>query len=273
MNSVVRSDQRKRGDFLTWIVSIFVYCTGMIAVLLLGSQVPAWAGPPFITDDPEPVDFLHWEVYVASQYTHNMDAVSGTAPHVEVNYGVRPNVQLHIIAPFAYNQPSGMSQQYGLGDIEMGVKYRFLRETATRPQVGIFPLIEIPTGDSNRGLGNGQAQIFLPIWLQKSWGKWTSYGGGGYWYNPGIGNRNYWFAGWQVQRSLSKQLTLGAEIFHATPNTVDGSDRTGFNLGLMYDFDEGHHLLFSAGTDIHGSNRGSMYLAYQWTFGPHEAAK
>lgn len=244
-----------------------------ITGLLLGSQVLAWAGPPFLTDDPEPVDYLHWEIYVASQYVHTTRGESGTAPHIEANYGIVPNVQLHIIAPFAYSRPGGMSTQYGFGDVELGVKYRFLQETSARPQVGIFPLLEVPTGDNNRGLGNGQAQIFLPVWLQKTWGRWSSYGGGGYWYNPGAGNRNYWYAGWQVQRSVSKQLALGAEIFYTTPSTVDGRDRTGFNVGLIYDFNEGHHLLFSAGTDIHGSNRGSMYLAYQWTFGPHEVAK
>jgi hypothetical protein len=243
------------------------------AVLLLGCQVLAWAGPPFITDDPVPVDFQHWEVYLASQYAHDADGISGTAPHVEVNYGVRPNVQLHLIVPFAYSRPTGMPTQFGLGDVELGVKYRFLQETARRPQAGIFPLIELPAGDESRGLGNGRAQVFLPLWIQKSWGRWSSYGGGGYWINPGAGNRDYWFAGWQVQRSLTKQLAIGAELFFATPNTADSSDRTGYNIGLMYDFDEGHHLLFSAGADIHGSNRGAAYLAYQWTFGPHEAAK
>src|SRR5579871_969951 len=241
--------------------------------LFLGSQRVAWAGPPFITDDPEPVDYRHWEVYFASLYNHSTDGTIGTAPHIEVNYGVRPNVQLHLIAPMAYSQLSGMPTQYGFGDTELGVKYRFVQETSARPQVGIFPLIEAPTGDSSRGLGNGQTQLFLPVWLQKSWGKWTSYGGGGYWYNPGVGNKNYWYAGWQVQRSVSKQLALGAEIFYTTPSVVGETDRTGFNIGAMYDFDEGHHLLFSAGTDIHGSNRGMMYLAYQWTFGPHEPAK
>ena len=47
------------------------------------------------------------------------------------------------------------------------------------PQVGIFPLLEVPTA-AQEGLGNGHATAFLPLWLQKSWGKWTVYGGGGY---------------------------------------------------------------------------------------------
>ena len=242
-----------------------------LACALIGLPLRAAAGPPFITDDPEPVEYHHWEVYLASQYSHNSDGVTATAPHVEVNYGVRPNVQLHLIAPLVYSRATGMPSQYGFGDMEFGVKYRFIQETAKRPQVGIFPLIEAPTGDSSRGLGNGQAQFFLPVWLQKSWGKWSSYGGGGYWVNPGTGNRNYWLTGWQLQRSLSKQLALGAEIFYSTPSTVGSGDRTGFNIGAIYDFDEGDHLLFSAGTDIHGPNHGSIYLAHQWTFGPKEA--
>jgi hypothetical protein len=57
------------------------------------------AGPPFVTVDPEPVEFRHWEVYVASSQMKSADGWSGTAPHVEVNYGVVPDVQLHIIAP------------------------------------------------------------------------------------------------------------------------------------------------------------------------------
>jgi len=59
----------------------------------------ALAGPPFVTDDPEPVELHHWEIYLATQQYHNADGWSGTSPHLEINYGVLPDVQLHIIAP------------------------------------------------------------------------------------------------------------------------------------------------------------------------------
>jgi hypothetical protein len=218
------------------------------------------------------VEYRHWEVYVASMYANFADAfgVEGTAPHVEVNYGVAPNVQLHVIAPMAFGQFPGGPFNYGIGDIELGVKYRFVQETKSRPMVGTFPLVEIPSGASGRNLGNGQAQLFLPIWLQKSWGNWSSYGGGGFWHSPGIGQRDFWFAGWLAQYSVTKRFAPGIEIFHATSNLVGVSSRTGFNAGFTYDFDEGHHLLFSAGTDLSGPARGMAYLAYQWTFGPHE---
>jgi hypothetical protein len=51
-------------------------------------------------------------------------------------------------------------------------------------------LLEVPTGSKSDGLGSGQMQAFLPLWLQKCVGDWTVYGGGGYGINPGAGNEN-----------------------------------------------------------------------------------
>jgi hypothetical protein len=229
-----------------------------------------WAGPPFVTDDPETVEYRHWEFYLATEYSNDRDGFSGTAPQLEVNYGVWPNVQLHLINRYSYIRPRGDSTKYGIGDTEIGVKYRFIRETDSLPQVGTFPLIELPTGDSSRALGSGHTQVFLPIWLQKSLGPWQTYGGGGYWRNPGNGNKDYWFFGWQAQRDLSKRLTVGAEIFHSTPSMEGGPHRTGFNVGAIINFSEEHHFIFSAGRDIHGDNLFSTYAAYLWTFGPSE---
>ena len=38
--------------------------------LLICSSRLVFAGPPFITDDPEPVDLKHWEVYLFGTYEH-----------------------------------------------------------------------------------------------------------------------------------------------------------------------------------------------------------
>src|SRR5579863_1983321 len=91
-------------------------CLAIAACYICLIAKSAGAGPPFITDDPEPVEYKHWEVYVASLYNNDKFGLSGTAPHVEVNYGAAPNVQLHIIAPMAYSRPTFGSMQYGYGD-------------------------------------------------------------------------------------------------------------------------------------------------------------
>ena len=248
-----------------WVCSLF-----LLFVVIAPATKSISPGPPYNTDDPEPVDYRHWEAYIAAQYLHTREGSVGTEPHFEFNYGIVPNVQLHLLTPFADNDPVDGKRQYGYGDTEIGVKYRFMQETKRQPMVGIFPLIEAPTGSASRGLGNGKAQFFLPVWIQKDLGNaWTTYGGGGYWRNPGAGNRDYWFMGWQAQKQVTKQCGLGGEIFHTTPTTMDGSDRTAFNVGVVYDFDYGHHFLLSIGRDFKGPDTGSAYIAYQWTFGPH----
>ena len=192
----------------------------MVSILTtLGAALPAWAGPPFRTDDPEPVEYQHWEVYAFSTATDAKGDTAGILPGVEINYGAAPDLQLHVIAPVAFDAPGAGATQFGYGDTELGVKYRFIQEDENgwHPQIGVFPLLEVPTGDAEKGLGTGHAHEFLPIWLQKSWSDWTTYGGGGYWINPGGGNKNYWFAGWLLQRQVTKQLALGGELFTRPP--------------------------------------------------------
>jgi hypothetical protein len=50
------------------------------------------AGPPYITDDPDPVEYRHWEIYMASIFDKQPGAWTTTAPHLEVNYGLVPNL-------------------------------------------------------------------------------------------------------------------------------------------------------------------------------------
>ncbi|MDD5224312.1 MAG: hypothetical protein PHE84_09990 [bacterium] len=236
-----------------------------LVVAILLAPLTAAAGPPYVTDDPEPVECGHWEFYAATQHTLTEDDLSGTAPHFEVNYGALPGLQVHLIAPLAYDRPQTGSLRAGIGDVELGVKLRLLNESRRNPMIGIFPLYEIPTGNEAKGLGAGHSQAFFPLWLQKSFGPWTTYGGGGYWVNPGAGHRNWWFLGWLLQRQLSRNATLGAEIFHRTADLAGGKSDTAFNIGSGLDLSEHHHLLFSAGRSIRGGTRLQGYAAYQLT--------
>jgi hypothetical protein len=228
----------------------------------------AFAGPPFRTDDPEPVGYRHGEVYLFSAGTRDAEGISGVGPAVEFNYGILPDTQFHIISPVAFNAPRGRASYFGYGDTELGIKYRFVHQTDILPDVGTFPLVEIPSGDPHRDLGNGKAQYFLPVWLQKDFGKWTTYGGGGYWVNPGSGDRNWWFSGVLFQYSFTEDLYLGGEVFHQTADTSGGKNSTGFNLGGSLPLPGKFQVLFSAGSALHhaSTNRFSYYLAVYRAF-------
>ena len=257
-------------------------CVGL--VLLSGTAVwsnACFAGPPFFTDDPVPVDLGHWEINNYSSGTFANGTFAGVLPGVDANYGAIQNVQLHLLVPFALAQSSGQSTEWGLGDVEIGAKYRFLPadEKDWWPQVAFYPFLDFPTGNADRGLGTGATHLFLPIWLQKDFGKWSTYGGGGYWINPGPGNRNFWYAGWVVQYQLTDTLTLGGEVFHLTsfstgePGSVGfplgSKDTTGFNFGGVYDLNKTYHILFSFGRglqNVSASNLFSYYLALRLTY-------
>ena len=243
------------------------WCSALL--ILPGS---ATAGPPFRTDDPEPVELGHYEFYTFSTGTTVTDDTSGVLPGFEYNYGLIPDGQFHVVAPVAFDNPSGGPTEFGYGDTELGFKYRFIHEDEKgwKPQVGFFPLLEIPTGDKDRGLGAGHVSAFFPIWVQKSFGDWTTYGGGGYWINHGSGtDQDFWFVGWLLQRQITKKLTLGGEIFYQTADEVGGKDSTAFNVGGFYDINDHNHILFSAGSGLQNAsetNQFSWYLGYQFTY-------
>jgi hypothetical protein len=238
-----------------------------IALMLGALGVELAAGPPFRTDDPEPVELGHLELYLFSLGQRLPGDSSGFGPAVEFNYGILPDTQFHVIVPYAYDRSQGLPSQGGLGDTEVGLKYRFLHESENLPQVGIFPFVEIPTGNADRRLGAGHTQVYLPIWLQKAWGPWTSYGGYGWWRNPGDGNRNWTYTGWLLQRDLGEHLTLGVEAFRTTAMTWSGLAATGFDVGGQVNLTPMHHLLFSAGRNVTGATQTYFYLGYQLTTG------
>jgi hypothetical protein len=231
----------------------------------------AVAAPPFRTDDPEPVEYQHWEIYGFATGTHKAGDSSGVLPGVEANYGAAPELQLHVATSLAYDRTSGNNPKFGVGETELGAKYRFIQEDddGWRPQIGVFPEIVVPTGDDRRGLGTGHTHAFLPVWLQKGFGDWTLDGGGGYWINPGPNNKDYWFAGVLLNRRITEQFTLGTEIFHQTADTEDGVDSSGFNFGGIYDLTDSDHFLLSLGRGIQNAsatNQFSYYVGYQLTF-------
>ncbi len=253
-----------------------------VAAVALGTALPAHAGPPFQTDDPEPIDYKHIEMYAFTLVDSTGKNAGGTVievPAYEVNYGALPNVHLHLVIPMtAIFQPAGAPTYFGIGDIETGVKLRFIQESAHRPQVGIFPFFELPSGSADKGLGVGSTWYRMPMWAQKSWGpektQWISYGGGGETVFSGdahaAGYENFPFAGWLVQKQLNEKWTLGGELFghgEEGPAGIAPRAATLLDAGGQYEFRDGFDLLFAGGRSVHGEPESYAYLALYWTWG------
>jgi hypothetical protein len=218
------------------------------------------AGPPFFTDDPDPVPYHHWEYYLASQNAFDIRnrSATGTLPLIEINWGAVKNVQIHIVLPAIYLFNGSGEMLYSYTYTELGVKYRFIKETEKIPEIGIFPIVEIPVVRDPR-FDRQDMQLYLPVWIQKSWNKLTIYGGAGYWINPGIGNQNWVFTGGEVQYGFTDFLTLGAEAYFHTPPAPGEPSVAGVSMGGFLNFSRCFHFIFSLGHTLTGENQLTSY--------------
>lgn len=214
----------------------------LIAILLIAAGVssPVRAGPPYVADDPEPTDEGHYEVYLYASGDHGSAGNAGAAG-LDFNYGAAPDLQLTAVLPFAYALARGERGRSGLGNVELAAKYRVLHQAQIGWDVSFFPRVVLPSASTR--VGEAHASVLLPLWLERDWNGWSTFGGGGCAINPGRETRNYCLVAWALTRQLLPGLRVGAEIEHQTPDARDGRASTGLGFGVQYDAGAHAHLL------------------------------
>jgi hypothetical protein len=268
-------------------VNVARLCATLVAFLLFAlaaSRLHAQAGPPFQTDDPTPVDYGHYEFYVFGMVDGTPVELDPTGPAFEFNWGAVPTVQLHAILPLGaaiplnnpvYAPAGAGPSAYGLSDMELGLKWGFLKQTAHRPQIGSFTMLELPTGNSDRGLGLGRVWYKLPLWIEKEFGPWSLVGGAGYTLIDQTQYRSYPYGGFLVKRVLGERLELSIESFsHAREGLAAAQTEASsmIDAGGYYHFKSpGLQLLFAYGHSIAGQTENYGYLGLYKTWGKDKA--
>jgi hypothetical protein len=225
-------------------------------VAICAPNATAWAGPPYVTDDPEPTDTGHWEIYNFVDGAGTPGDLVGEAGF-DINYGGAKNLQLTAVIPAAFQN----ANEAGAGDIQLAAKYRFLQQQpgSWAPDVAFFPRVFLNTGTRYDPERPG---LFLPIWAEKDWGPWSLFGGGGLQLNPDAGERNFWQTGVALSRSFGERFSLGAEIYHQTPQDVTAKDFTGVNLGATYLLSRHWTLMVSGGPGVQHARQQGQYDFY-----------
>ena len=216
----------------------------LTALTLAASAAPACAGPPYLTDDPVPTDLGHWEIYgftAGEGRRSDLDADLG----LDLNYGALERVQLTATLPLHVSHDPLEGWRSGTGDVELGVKYRFLHDEKSGFSAAIFPRAILPTAADAPG---ERTRLLVPVWLGKDFAGGTSlFGGGGYEFNPGAGNRNFWQAAVAVTHDVSKSISVGGEIAWQQPDTTGGTNQIRAGLGSIAKLSEHYALLLSGG--------------------------
>jgi hypothetical protein len=231
-------------------------------VLAAGSAV---GGPPYTTDDPEPTPAGHWENRIYFSGVQSPGDTLGQSGF-DINYGAANDLQLTLLAPLDYDHRSHTA--IGSGDVQVAAKYRFIHQSdhTILPDVSFFPALILPT--QGRAFGPARLGLFLPLWAQKDFGDWSTFGGGGYEINPGPGNRNFTLTGWAVTRQLTKRLNLGLEVYHQTPDTIGSKSLTAAAVGAVYQISKHFAVMGSAGPALQQARQagqGVFYVALQFT--------
>lgn len=224
------------------------------------------AGPPFQLDDPDVIPYGHFEYYAFGNMSSSPGEIDTSGPAVEFNWSGVRNVMFHFLFPAGAAFPSDGPATFGLADSEIGVQYRFIQETKHRPMIGTFTMMEIPTGNPDKGLGAGKPSWKVPLYAQKTIGSWTIDGGGGEEFSNIAGARNNPFGGTLILHDVSKKLTLGTELFYHGRQSVDSRYAAMVDFGGFYTIhDPGFQLLFCYGHSVAGQAENYAYVALYWT--------
>lgn len=223
---------------------------------------PAFAGPPFLTDDPDPTPQGQYEIYIFAAAEHARDGEGGDVG-VDFNYGGGPHLQLTATLPVSWERRDGGDNESGVGNIELAAKYQVLHQEEFGLNVAVFPRVFLPSASD---IGDDHAAFLLPIWAGYAGDTWSTFGGGGCAINRGGGSRDYCEAGVAYTHRFGDSFQLGAEVFHQSADTDDGDAVTTLGVGATYDVSERVHILGYAGDGMQSDAPSSLYTSILFTF-------
>lgn len=213
---------------------------GFIILLFISRLLTAQeGGPPMLIDDARVADYKEWELNTSFNFSVT-DHLELSAPHLDLNYGILPDLQLKIEAPLLVDFRKGGSSKTSVGEISAGVKYQFLKEEKHYVSAATFPQYAF----------NGDNGFYLPIFVEKTFGRFL------------FGAALAWFWGEEKAHNRHEYGSLAGyrvtEKFHAMAefytlyNHYDFKGANNFiNVGFRQEITEHFFILGSIGTQIH----------------------
>src|SRR4051794_10082268 len=100
----------------------------LAAVLLALCSIPAGAGPPFLTGDPDTGDAKHWEISLGASSERRPGQRLDALPAFEINYGVAEGWEASIESAWLRLRADGVSTEHGADNVVIGLKWRMLEQ-------------------------------------------------------------------------------------------------------------------------------------------------
>ncbi|VVE58039.1 transporter [Pandoraea iniqua] len=189
---------------------------------------------PLVTDDTGTQDTGNWQLELSSEWTSLVNARQQQW-NSTLTYGVLPNLDIAIQAPYQRNRPDGAGWTNGFADPQLQAKWRFLE--GDHWSLGLKPFVTLPTASHDRGLGNGRATTGANLLMQYDLDRWTFLANAGYvWNDNRDGNRkNLWNASAAVLFSVTDKFRVALDVGYQTNTDPTSTTRPAYALvGAIY---------------------------------------
>ncbi|MFA4915255.1 MAG: transporter [Syntrophales bacterium] len=223
------------------------FCGLLLCFILFAVGLPAdaHAAHPLITDDTGTVGKGKFQFEFGGEYTHeDEDGVKEDETIIVpvLSYGLRDNIDLEFCFPYQYMRATeeGLTTtEDGISDIEIDLKWRFYEKGSL--SFAIRPLISLPTGDNEKGLGTGEVGGSLLFYVTKELEPWAFHLNLGYGRNENKFDerKDIWHASLASEVEVAKGLKLVANIGVETNSDESSDTHPAFILGgLIYSLSE-----------------------------------
>lgn len=173
----------------------------------------AQGGPPYYTTDPGTPGNMNWEMnFGYMPFLFNGNSTSHV-PDVDLNFGVGERIQLTYENAWLRVWNQGAPARYGMGQDQLGVKWRFYDGGEEGMQFSVFPQLSVnnPNHAVQRGITPPGASLLLPVEFTKKVGRFDLNLEGGY--NLVHLGPDGWISGMVLGHQFTKKLELDAEFF------------------------------------------------------------
>jgi hypothetical protein len=249
----MRTVQASYGRAISWLLGVWIF------QLCCCAASNAQGGPPYYTNDPGTPGNRNWEINLGYMpFLYNTQSITHT-PDVDINYGLGDRIQLTFENAWLRVKIAPDNAKYGLGQDQLGVKWRFYDNQKNGLAISIFPQVSINNLNHSveRGITPPGASVIIPIEFAKRLGPIDVNWEAGY-QAVHLGPDG-WITGLVVGHDISKKLELDAE-FYGLGRFNNSNNQQTLGAGARYKLRPPFILLLMAGRSVAPAHNGQPYF-------------
>lgn len=251
-------------------LSLVTPCLALSVVL---PSPVAYAAHPLQSDDTGTQGSSHWQLEVnTDHYRTRQDG--GTArvqmANATLTYGATDTLDIAVNLPYQRQRAPASPLAQGMGDATLQAKWRFVEQHGW--SWALKPAVTLPTGNADKGLGNGRSTASLNLLgqYQKEAFTWLVNAGASWNPNTAGNHKHLWNASTAVLYAPVEAVQLVGDIgISRNPDASANSSKTLsyalvgaiYHVSKTVDLDAGYRRSLQRGPVTHGLGAG---LTVRW---------